>query len=60
MCGSGSGYIHRRSQSMAINATEQGERNLRCVCGGDGREGDGARERVLVGSDRSECKRVKT
>ena len=23
--GSGSGYIHRRSQSMAINATEQGE-----------------------------------
>ena len=23
---SGSGYIHRRSQSMAINATEQGER----------------------------------
>ena len=24
--GSGSGYIHRRSQSMAINATEQGER----------------------------------
>ena len=24
--GSGSGYIHRRSQSMAINATEQEER----------------------------------
>ena len=24
--GSGSGYIHHRSQSMAINATEQGER----------------------------------
>ena len=24
--GSGSGYIHRRSQSMAINVTEQGER----------------------------------